>query len=378
MAAIDMPITTYGDTNVQPRVISEVVNMIDPTDTPFLDIIGGLDGASSKFKIGMNGTKIEILEDTLDALSLTANAGAVITSTTTTIIVSDASLLRPGMEILIDSEYMVVATSTPSTETITVTSRSYGGTNATHATTAAIEIVGMARMEGADASYGSFLPLTVPYNYTAIFQDGIKITGTMQAVDTIAVGDAFEYQSLKKMPRLLQLIEKKMFHGVRAVGSDSTPRSFGGLNTFITDNTYTADSGKITKTIIDDLSEMIYSDGGNPDIFLCAPGTARDFKDILDSSSFVRLDQENAQFGMSPIARLTTQYHNMRLVTSRFCPTSVAYMLDTRKIGMYTLRPFAWTEKANTGDSRKGEVIGEFSFLVANDKAHGKVTSIST
>jgi hypothetical protein len=378
MAVKDMPISTYGDTNTQPRVLSEVVNMIDPTDTPFIELVGGLDGARSKFKIGMNGTKIEILEDTLDALTLTANAGAVITSTTTSIIVSDASLLRDGMVILIDSEYMVVKSADTSTDTITVYSRSYGGTNNTHATTAAIEIVGMARLEGDDADYSSFNQLTVPYNYTSIFQDGIKVTGTMQVVDTIAIGDAFEYQALKKLPRLLQLVNKGAYHGVRAAGSDTTNRSFGGLNTFITDNTTTANSGKITKTIIDDLSEMIMNDGGNPDVFLCAPGTARDFKDILDNSSFIQMGQENTQFGMQPIRGIVTQYHTMRLVTDRFCPTGVAYMLDTRKIGYYTLRPFAWEDMSKTGDSRKGEVVGEFSFLVANDKAHGKITSIVT
>lgn len=377
MTVQDMPLNTYGDTNTQPRVISEVVNMIDPTDTPLLDAIGGLDAASSKFKIGLNGTKVEIIEDTLDALSLAVTTTAL-TTTTTQFTVSDASLLRDGMIILIDDERMVVKSSNTSTDTVEVYSRSFGGTNATHASTATIEIVGMARLEGDDADYSSFTQLNVPYNYTGIYQDGIKVTGTMEAVDTIAIGDAFEYQSLKKMPRLLQLIERQLFYGIRAQGSLTSPRSFGGLPVFITDNYVTANSGKVTKTLIDDLSELIMNDGGTPDLFVCAPGTARDFKDILDNSSFVQMTQENSQFGMTPIRTIITQYHTLRLLTSRFCPTNVAYMLDSRKIGMYTLRPFAWKEVARTGDSRKGEVIGEFSLLVANDKAHGRITNIST
>lgn len=377
MAVQDPPITTYSDTTYQPRVLSEVVNILDPNDTPFLSAIGGLDAASSRFKIGKNGTKIEILEDTLDALS-GALSTSTITTTQTTMTVADASIFRDGQVIKIDSEYMIVSGVETTQNTISVYSRSYGGTNATHATTATVEIVGMARVEGADATFSSFTQLSVPYNYTSIFQDGIKVTGTMDAVDTIAIGDAYEYQALKKLPRLLQLIEKALFHGVRAAGTATTPRSFGGLSTFITDNTTTANSGKLTKALIDDLSESIYNDGGNPDLLVVNPGSARDIRDILDTSSFVRLTQENSQFGMTPIASVVTQYHNLKVVMSRFCPSSIAYMLTSSKIGLYTLRPFAWKELAVIGDSRRGEVVGEFSFLVANDKAHGYINTIST
>ena len=98
----------------------------------------------------------------------------------------------------------------------------------------------------------------------------------------------------------------------------------------------------------------------------------------IDSSSFVRVDQENTQFGMAMITRVATQYGMLRLVESRWCPTSTAYMLDSRKVGFYTLRPFFTKRLAVTGDSVKGEVVGEFSLLVANDKAHGYISGITT
>lgn len=378
MAVLDQQKTTYSDTTPHQRVISDVINIIDPRDTPFIAAIGGLDGARSKFKINQNGYKIEILEDELDPLTGSVSNGTVaITTSTTSWTVADASVFQKGHVILIDSEYMVVSEVDTTNNTISVGSRSYGGTNATHATNASIEIVGMARLEGADADYGPITDITAPYNYTSIFQKGLNISGTQQVIDQYGIEDEYEYQSMKQIPALLRLVEKACFHGIRSAGSEATPRSMGGLATFITGNTTNA-GGTIAKEDVDNAMEYVYLDGGNPDILVCNPSVARDFKDLVDSSSYVKLAYENNQIGMQPIQRLVTQYGALQLIMSRFCPVSTAWVLDSRKVGLYTLRPFAWEKLAKTGDSNKGEVVGEFSLMVANESAHAKIYGITS
>jgi hypothetical protein len=52
-------------------------------------------------------------------------------------------------------------------------------------------------------------------------------------------------------------------------------------------------------------------------------------------------------------------------------------LLNSKKIGLYTLRPFGWEKRPKTGDFEAGEVIGELSLVVANDACHGKITAIS-
>lgn len=377
MAVYDQPITTYSDTTTHMRVISDVIFMIDPRDTALLDAIGGLDGARSKFKIRENGYKIEILEDELPPLTTSANNGTTISTNTTSFTVADASIFKDGDIILIDQELMVVSAADVVNNTISVYSRSYGGTNSTHGATATIEIVGQARLEGDDADFSAIVDITAPYNYTQIFQDALKVTGSMEKLSQYGIENEFEYQASKKIPHLLRLLDRNLFWGVRNAGSATTPRSFGGLDTFITDNVVTV-GGTLSKAKIDDAMELIYADGGTPDILVVNPAVARDLKDSIDTSSFVMLDYQNTQLGMQPITRVVTQYGELRLVIDRFCPTSKAYVLDSRRVGVYTYRPFAWHELAVTGDSRKGEVIGEFSFLVANDKAHAKLINITT
>ncbi len=377
MAVFDQPKSSYSDTTPQERVISDTILMIDPLDTPLLDAIGGLDGARSKFNLRLNGTKIEILEDEMISLETTANHGGVIATDATTITVSDASLFKDGDVIKIDDEYMVVSGANVSNQQITVYSRSYGGTNSTHTTTAAISVVGQARLEGDDADYRGLLQVSAPYNYTSIYQEALKVTGTAEKISQYGISNEFDHQAKKKLPDIFRRIERAIFYGIRAAGADGSPRSFGGLEVFITNNKVSA-GGAITKTKIDDLAEAMFADGGVPDLLVINPGPARDLKDILDTSSFVRVSQSESSLGMAPVKTVTTQYGTFRILIDRWCPVAKAYALDTRKIGLYTLRPFAWKELSVSGDSHKGEVVGELSLMVANDKAHGYLYAITS
>lgn len=369
-AVIDQPKTSYSDTDPHVRAIGDVIHLIDPVDTPLVSMLGlSLPGS---FRLKTKGTKLEWLEDEYDPVETTANHSTTISTTTLTFTVTDGSVFQPGHMIKIDAELMVI--DSISTNAVTVKSRSFGGTNATHALGATISIVGMARDEGDDADFGPLTNISAPYNYTAIFQKAIKISATQQAIDQYGISDEFMYQSNKAVPHLSRLIERMIFWGVRAVGSATTPRSFGGLSTFVTDNSSSITT-TITKASVDGLSELVMGDGGMPDVLVMNQAGATNLRNVLDSSSFVRVPQENNQFGMNAIEYVVTQFHRLRLVVDRWCPADKAYMLDSSKLGLYTLRPFTAYQLAKVGDSIRGEVVGEFSFALSNDKAHGYITT---
>lgn len=374
----DQPKTTYSDTTNAVRTISNVINLIDPVDTPFLAAINGLDGASSKFKIRGRGTMIEWLEDSHNPLSDVLAQGTTVTTNTTVFTGTDVSILKVGHQILIDSEYMVVSAVDITNNTFNVYSRSYGGTNATHVSTSTVNIVGMARLEGATADFNGLVDITAPYNYTQIFEQSLKMTGTEMIVDEYGYGDAWVYQANKKLPGMLRLVERALFHGIRSAGSATAPRSFGGLNTFTGTTNTVAAGGAIAKSHVDLLAEKCILSGANVDLFVTNPSIANDLRALLDSSSFVRLNFDNNVFGMDGINAIRTQYGNLKIVESRWCPTSISYMLDSSKIGMYTLRPFGWRPLGRTGDFDSAELVGEFSFALANEAAHGTITGITT
>ncbi len=376
MTILDSPKTVYSDPTAQARAISDVIQMVDPRDTPLLARLG-LDSARQKFKVRPNGYKVELLEDDLDPLETSADNGTTIADDALTFGVADASLFQDGHILLIGAEYMVVKSVDTGDDTVTVYSRAYGGTNSTHAADAPIQIVGMARLEGDDADFGALTEIQAPYNYTSIFQKAVQVSGTLQAISQHGIEDEFMYQANKAVPHLLRLVERAAFHGVRAEGSAVSPRSMGGLATFITLNSVDA-GGAISKADVDSLMEEIIMQGGYPDLLVMNPRVANDLRGLLDTSAFVRVGQGENRLGLDAIERVVTQYGELELVMDRWCPADTAYILQSDKIGFYTLRPFHSYELARSGDSLKGEVVGEFSLLVANDKAHGKITGITT
>jgi hypothetical protein len=374
----DQQKTSYNDTNIQVRIVSEAIRMIDPVDTPLISVLGGLDAARSKFNVRENGKMIELLEDEYGATAGLFTAGGATTLATddTQFTVADASILQPGSVILFGTEYAWVSAVNTTTNVITMT-RTVKGTNDTAESTEAFSIVGMARLEGADASYIGLNEVSTVYNYTGIQQKALNVSGTDEAIDYYGMGSPFAYQAAKSIPELLRNIELQLFHGYRAAGSASIARSWGGLDVFIGSNTVAAGGG-IAKSDVDILNEYIHIDGGMPDLLVLHPGVARDLHDIIDSSSFVRVDQSEQRIGLGPLMYAQTQFGNLRIIMDRWCPSATGFVLDSSRVGLYTLRPFGWKPLAVTGDSKKGEVVGEFSLLVANNEAHGTITGLTT
>jgi hypothetical protein len=373
--------TSYSGTgNEIVRVVGDIIHYIDPMDTPLVAVLGGFDAARGKFDVRLQGKKIELLEDEYAALAGALLAGGATSMATddTQFTFADASPFQDGTMILIDTEYLVVSAVNHSTQVVDFYTRGTYSTATTHASTATVDIVGMARLEGDDADYASLTDIGTGFNYTSIFQKALNLSGTDIALDYYGMGDSFSYQSGKVLPEMFRQVELSIFHGQRYVGTGSLPRSMGGLGTFIGSNTVAA-GGAIAKSDIDNLAEAIYLDGGQPDILCVHPSVLNDLKQLLDSSSFVRITQAEGQImGTRPLEAFSAQYGDLQIVSSRFQPLATAYILDSRKAGLYQLRPFAWHELAKTGDSKKGEMIGELSFLVANNEAHGTITGITS
>ena len=370
MAVSDAPITSYSDTTAHRRAISDVISIIDPRDVPIVAYFG-LEGDAAKFSVqNWPSTKVEWLDDDLAALSGTLNGS--ITSDAVTITVTDGSLYHVGHVLEIDSEQMWA--SAISGEVVTVT-RNYSGTQASHATAAVVTMIGMARLEGADTTDDYKTDVLAPYNHTQIFHAGIKVTRTMAKLRQWGISDEYDYQVAKKIPELTRLIEKQFYRGARKTGSATTPRAFGGLETFITDNTLGNAGAALTRKNIEDTVQSIWEDGGMPDLLICGPWVKRKISSFYEGN--VRTERNEDRGGVV-IDYVVTEFGEMQVLMDRWCEATKLYILTSEHVGFLAFDPFFDEEMAKSGDYLRGEIVGEYGLVVRHDKAHGLINSISS
>ena len=380
MANSTPPYDTYTNSAENKRVITDYISMLDPSDAPFVEAIGGLDGAASKFRFTNQGTLVEWIEDTLAPLAgtfaLTATANSV--TSATELKVADGNMVQPGHILSTGTELLWVSANSSGVLTVT---RSLGSsTMVTLATNATFAIVGMARLEGDDSDPIGYTDLTTNSNYTQIFHKEIKQTGSTPYQDRYGMTDQMQYESAKSIPEMMRLIERTLQYGKRSAGSTTTPRMMGGYQEFITTNKATGASISVASAAvgqIEDAVELAYNAGGSGDyLSIVNPAVYQKIKNAYDSSAYVRYAPEQNRFG-TLVDTIVTPFGNVSFVIDRWQLSNLIPILKLDNVGMLTLRPWQVEDLAKTGDAEKKQLIGEFTFCLKLEKSHALMTAVA-
>jgi len=375
--------STYDDNSgvIQKRVITDYITLIDPADAPFVEAMGGLDGGAKKFRfVNFPHTKVEWIEDTREPLAVGLNTAMSNSVTTSVLLAADANKVQVGQILLFadGAEQMWVSAVASDGVTLTV-SRGYGGTTATAQVVnnnTAIEILGIARLEGAESHGLGYTVRSTNYNHTQIMQREVKVSRSQNQISQYGIREEFDYQSNKAIPHLMRLIEKGVYKGTRSAGSSAAPRSFGGLGTFVTNNAINSGSAAVTQAKFENALKAAYLDGGKPSKAFVSPTNMQVIKNFYDSANFLRVDTKEKTVGMT-IEKIITPYGTVDLIMDRWAPDSTIYILDPEHVGFITYYPFTSEPLAKTGDYQRGEVVGEFTLCVRMDKAHAVITTIA-
>lgn len=375
--------STYDDNSgvIQKRVITDYITLIDPADAPFVEAMGGLDGGAKKFRfVNFPHTKVEWIEDTREPLAVGLNTAMNNSVTTSVLLAADANKVQVGQILLFadGAEQMWVSAVASDGVTLTV-SRGYGGTTATAQVVnnnTAIEILGIARLEGAESHGLGYTVRSTNFNHTQIMQREVKVSRSQNQISQYGIREEFDYQSNKAIPHLMRLIEKGVYKGTRSAGSSAAPRSFGGLGTFVTNNAVSSGSAAVTQAKFENALKAAYLDGGKPSKAFVSPTNMQVIKNFYDSANFLRVDTKEKTVGMT-IEKIITPYGTVDLIMDRWAPDSTIYILDPEHVGFITYYPFTSEPLAKTGDYQRGEVVGEFTLCVRMDKAHAVITTIA-
>ena len=380
-------VQSYINTNPDKRMVTDRILMIDPYEISTYLALGTDVG---KFNmVNREGKMYEWLEDQFNPVA-DALEDAITGTTTTTMNLVTEACFQPGDVVLIDSEQIWISAMSSATATIV---KGWGDTTkTTHADSATVTLVSRARVDGDDADDSPSTEVSTGYNYTQILQKTINVARTKERMAEYGISSWEDYLVDKSMKELMMFLNKLPFYGKRSstatlggAGTSTVARSAGGLRTFVTNNltyaTSTAATGgtaqALTRKHIDDTLQNIWSDGGKPDLIICGAWAQRKINDFYEGFIMTSPDY---QIGGNIISKLRHPIDGSMLdiLVDRHCPTNELWLLQRSKIAYYPFDPFFYERLAKTGDAIKGEVVGEYGFVVANDKAHGAVLEFST
>lgn len=364
---------SYINTVPDKRMVTDEILNINPYEIATWTALGS---NVDKFNmVNREGKVYEWLEDTFNPTTDAILTGWASSSTTTTGTVTTAALYQPGDLLLCESEKIWV--SGVSGAVITVV-RGWGATNpATHANTTAITFIGRARIDGDDADDSPHTEIASNYNYTQILQRTVNVARTKEKLAEYGVASWEDYHITKNMKELMMFLNKVPYRGERNAGTASQARSAGGFRTFITDNLTSASSAALTRKMIDDTLQLVWDDGGVPDLIITGGFASRKINDFYEG--FVETVRSE-KIGGIKIRQLIHPITGdaIDIMVDRHCPTNELWILESKNIAFYEFDPFFYERLAKTGDAVKGEIVGEYGLVVRADKHHGLVHTFST
>lgn len=374
---------TYTDTTPIMRAIADTIAMIDRTEAPLLAKLG-LNNESRFRIVNWPNTKVEWLEDTMSPRTGTLNEALDDSETGVDVQTGEGAYLKKGDVILVESELMWV--SSVSTDTATVTRGFAGSTAASHADDTAWEVVTMAAVEGSQYVGGHTTVVSAPYNYVQQIKEAFSVSNDELVNPKYGISDVEAYHIAKligggqvgpktKAGKLPIMLEKTFFHGKRAVGSATAPRSMGGFNEFVTTNVTNLSSAALTLKHIEDKLQAQSEAGGSPDTIICGGWTRRKISSFYGDS--IRTTQNESTGGYS-IDTVKTDFGEVEVMYNKWCPPSELYIIESSKMGWLTFRPFDVVPVSTDVDGQIKDVRGSFTFVLENEKAHGRIYGIST
>lgn len=341
--------------------IDEAIVILTPSDVPLQQAVGSE---------GTNQVKVEWLEEDLTPqevvqTSFTGTGPWVVT-------VPDSSPIRPG-DVLQENlavytkQYLVTAVDTTAN---TYTTTGFAGNTANPTNAATFQIIGQYNTEGGDPNDFRGIEQTTAYNYTQIAQEQVKVTRTAKKRGIYGQGDPYDHEVMKKFKELAIRFERSMVNGYRTISGDSTKRMMGGLLFYVSTNSQSGVKAN-AYTLINALLKSTYEQGGTPKTLMVSPSVKAAISTI--DASLRRQSRDDATAGYV-VDHVLTDFGEVEVVPNRHFPRTKGLALQKEFIKRRVFDGYFHELLAQTGDSTHGELVGELSLEVKNEKAHGVLT----
>lgn len=350
--------TTYDLTTGLYLDIESMIHILSPFDTPLLGQYGA-DGRTALATGPCFEKKVEWLDETLLTPRSTTAAGATTGETNLTVASGDQNRFGTGDVLLLTNGEYVRVTGYGSTDVLTMT-RAFGGSTAGTITSGtAIVGVGTALAEGSDPENARYVDRNNRYNLTQIFgPHAIQVSGSENVVRKYGIEGTteFEKQVANRSKEIAVSIEQALLYGVRYEDSTTKIRTMGGLIYWITTNVNSTTT-VFTETSLLDAAQTCYDAGGTPDRAVMGSKQKR-VASSFTSSGTLQIMRPDTGRGVV-VDYFDSDFGRLSLLLDRWCRTADVMVFERDQASVETLRPLVFEMLAKTGDSMKGQIVGE-------------------
>lgn len=266
--------------------------------------------------------------------------------------------------------------------------------------TDALEAAGTNRkIEGDDATANTFVATTRVGNYCQISQKTISVSGTQRAVNSAGRADEFSYQLAKRGREIKRDMEYALTRNqASSAGGTGTARSLASLESWLATNktsvgtgtaqttpgfssgtvvapTDSSVAGSFTKASLDAVIQACWTQGGDPKVIMVGPSQRTDISGFTGISTLqTDANAKSSVTLMGAIDFYKSNFGTLKVVPNRFQRDQTVLVLDMEYLGVATLRNMDVEALAKTGDSDRSMMTTEFTLVVKNEKASGKIT----
>lgn len=258
--------------------------------------------------------------------------------------------------------------------------------------------------EGNEWTFSDPAATTRPGNYTQISEKKVQVSRTQDKTDSAGRKSELAYQVAKLGVELKKDMEFNLLQNNASVaGASGTPRELGGFPAWLETNAdrgatganggYNTGTGIVdaatngtlrafTKTLMDDVMESTYSEGGNPSQVQLSPYNKRvfsGFSGISELRSDVKgKDQATVYAGAD---MYISDFGPLAIVPNRVMRTNAAtarqvYLVEPDKASVKIFDDIRVNKVAKTSDGEKRVLNVEYSLCVKNEAAHGVVADV--
>lgn len=365
--------------------MDELIYMISPTDSPFINGIG-TDGRQLLGSSPVDQQEFKWMDEELliPRATVTDTGAAGAGATDVTVSTSDIYKFQVDDLITIGEADAAVNAAVKrvthvNTDAGVLTLADWANSDAWPATTAAhadtVICVGTALIEGSDPGEARSADRTIRTNCTQIFgPTPIHMSRSEQQVTRYGVSDEFAKQVYGRSVENVITREQAYLYGQYNNDTSTKRRSTGGLNYHITSNTDTTTT--LTITALENLQQKCYNAGGMPDLLIANPASFATLNAVGDSGR-VRTVIDDPRRGRVPVSSVFTEFGETQMLRNRWCHAETAFLISKDGISRRVMQPLVVEALAKTGDSDKVQIVCEEGLQVKGEQHMGKFTNLT-